>query len=492
MLVLLLTLAASSPAAGAVRGFGYDDPRSAQIYEANDVAATPGGGFLITQHRKVLKARGDGPLRVVAGGGDVRVGGETVIAVEADLGYTGDVVALPTGGFAVTTSIGLCVVKRGTIRNLHVPGTGSAGVGLDVAPDGTLLVTNYDLNELIRVSPAGEASRVGPLPGQDLLDADFISDGRMVFAARGSLPGPFIGRVEEDGSTTVLAGGRRGYSGDGGPAVDAGIAEVSELEVAADGSIVFTDRRRVRRIDPGGMIDTIAGTGENVYNGDGIPAAEAALYEPASLDVGMDGDILVGDFPYGHNTASRLRRIDLGGTISTVAGMPAPLECDQDPYNGIQGSPEADGLRGTHLRDAIRGESGDDEIDGRDEADCLMGGFGDDSLDGGDGSDLLFGYDSDDLLIGGAGGDDLYGAFGDDRLIGGAGADYFIGYSGEDEIAAGRGDDTIDAQYPERESSDGPADFVKCGPGQDIVKANTYDRVASDCEILKGAIGKDR
>ena len=33
-------------------------------------------------------------------------------------------------------------------------------------------------------------------------------------------------------------------------------------------------------------------------------------------------------------------------------------------------------------------------------------------------------------------------------------------------------------------------DVIDCGPGRDTVKANTYDRIERNCEVIKGAAGK--
>ena len=98
------------------------------------------------------------------------------------------------------------------------------------------------------------------------------------------------------------------------------------------------------------------------------------------------------------------------------------------------------------------------------------------------------GQDGDDLMTGGKGRDELYGNHADDRLDGGPGDDLVSGFDGADRLNGGGGDDYVDAQSNERESFGGPAEIASCGPGEDTVKANTYDRVKRNCEHLKGAI----
>ena len=118
---------------------------------------------------------------------------------------------------------------------------------------------------------------------------------------------------------TVAGSGESGYAGDGGPATEALLASPTGVAVGADGSVYVADRRnhRVRRIDAGtGVITTVAGTGQFGYAGDGGPATEALLANPTGVAVGADGSVYVADAWNG-----RVRRIDAGtGVITTVAG----------------------------------------------------------------------------------------------------------------------------------------------------------------------------
>src|SRR5436190_20269805 len=88
------------------------------------------------------------------------------------------------------------------------------------------------------------------------------------------------------GITTIAGNGEPGYSGDGGPAMRASLNEPYGIAIDRGGNIFVADRlnRRVRRIDAAnGTITTLAGTGEAVYSGDGGAAAQAALAEPNGL-----------------------------------------------------------------------------------------------------------------------------------------------------------------------------------------------------------------
>ena len=127
-----------------------------------------------------------------------------------------------------------------------------------------------------------------------------------------------IRKIDSEGTITTLAGnGERGYGGDGGPAT---LARLDHPEgVAADGVgnvyVADSENHRIRKIDAAGIITTIVGTGVRGDQGDGGPAAEARLSFPAGVAVDGEGSVYVAD-SWNH----RVRRIDRGGTITTLAG----------------------------------------------------------------------------------------------------------------------------------------------------------------------------
>ena len=120
--------------------------------------------------------------------------------------------------------------------------------------------------------------------------------------------------------TTVAGTGERGFSGDSGPAGAATLNEPYGVVVGADGRIFFADRlnRRVRMIAPGGTISTLAGDGSGKYSGDGGPAPVAGLAEPNGLAL-ADDRLYIADV-----ADHRVRVVDLRtGTIDTFAGTGA-------------------------------------------------------------------------------------------------------------------------------------------------------------------------
>lgn len=119
--------------------------------------------------------------------------------------------------------------------------------------------------------------------------------------------------------STVLGTGVAGYSGDGGPGVQATLNSPINLTVAPDGDVLVADwnNHAVRRLDVAtGTVTTVAGRGVQAYWGDGGPATSAYLNYPEGIDLDAAGNLFIADF--GNN---RVRRVDAAtGIITTVAG----------------------------------------------------------------------------------------------------------------------------------------------------------------------------
>ena len=101
-----------------------------------------------------------------------------------------------------------------------------------------------------------------------------------------------------DGSVTVLAGtGSAGFSGDGGPATQAQLNNPAGLAVDSKGAVYFADstNQRVRMITPDGIIRTIAGSGLSGFAGDGSSGDFAEFANPAGVAVDAQGNVYVAD-----------------------------------------------------------------------------------------------------------------------------------------------------------------------------------------------------
>jgi len=146
-----------------------------------------------------------------------------------------------------------------------------------------------------------------------------------VAVVAGSGPGGFVEWVVDQGWVAV-----GGYSGDGGPAIDAELRCPVGLAFDASGSLFVADHGNsvIRKIDTSGIISTVAGIGPSAtwakgpwvpgvgaQAGDGGPASLAVFDGPWGLAFDASGNLFVADRDH-----DAVRRIDTNGIISTVAG----------------------------------------------------------------------------------------------------------------------------------------------------------------------------
>jgi len=130
--------------------------------------------------------------------------------------------------------------------------------------------------------------------------------------------------------STVAGTNLFGYTGDGGPAVNACL-KPSDVKADAAGNLYVADgsdnwngeygNYSIRKISTDGTISTIAGTGVNDYSGDNGPATLAAMHTPVAIAVDSSGSIYIADvkeneFP--HSTASRIRKISTPPAFITL------------------------------------------------------------------------------------------------------------------------------------------------------------------------------
>jgi serine/threonine-protein kinase len=200
---------------------GASAPIRVDLKAPGDVTSLRDGSYLIadTGHHRVLRVTSAGAVQSIAG--------------TQQAGYTGD------GGFA-------------TAARLSRPAQVAA------APDGSVLIADTGNGAVRRVLPSGVIETVtrglsqpGGVVG--------LPDGAVLVA---SVAGLY--RVEPDGSRRRIAGGAtRGYNGDRGQALALRFDGLAQLALEASGGVLFAERGsdRIRRLDVGGTVDTVAGSG---------------------------------------------------------------------------------------------------------------------------------------------------------------------------------------------------------------------------------------
>ena len=134
--------------------------------------------------------------------------------------------------------------------------------------------------------------------------------------------------------TTIAGNGEKGYTGDGGPALQASLNMPHEIQFDRAGNLYIAERDNhvVRKVDgKSKVISTVAGTGVAGFSGDGGPAVKAQLRQPHSIVFDRDGTLLICDIGN-----QRIRRLHLDtGVIETWAGTGQAAETpDGAPVSG--------------------------------------------------------------------------------------------------------------------------------------------------------------
>jgi DNA-binding beta-propeller fold protein YncE len=126
--------------------------------------------------------------------------------------------------------------------------------------------------------------------------------------------------IAPDGMVTTLAGGDPGYRD--GPGHAARFGRPNGLALDPEGNLLVADldNNCIRRVGPDGVVATVAGSEERAY-ADGL-ASEARFGAPNSLVFDAGGSLYVAESFYGHNLPGwpRVRMIDPGGIVTTIAG----------------------------------------------------------------------------------------------------------------------------------------------------------------------------
>jgi sugar lactone lactonase YvrE len=126
-----------------------------------------------------------------------------------------------------------------------------------------------------------------------------------------------IRMIRRTGEITTVAGdGQDGFAGDGHSALKAKLRNPLGVFVDDRGAIYISDTRnfRLRRVDPSGIIRTIAGTGKSSQNVAGGVALQAQLFLPGALVADRNGGVFFADLVNG------IRRISPDGIITTIGG----------------------------------------------------------------------------------------------------------------------------------------------------------------------------
>lgn len=180
-----------------------------------------------------------------------------------------------TSGYIITTVAGYGSPDVGDNRSA-VGAVLNSPLGTRVAPDGSVYIADWLNSRVRRVTPNGIIQTVAGLG---------TSEAREL--------------------------------GNGRPATQAWLRFPRSIDFGSDGSLYIADSNNymIRRVDPNGIISTVAGSGAPAYSGEGVPASHASFSFPIAVALDISGNINVSD-TFSH----RIRRVGLNGIIQTIAG----------------------------------------------------------------------------------------------------------------------------------------------------------------------------
>jgi hypothetical protein len=288
-----------------------------------------------------------GIISTFAGTGVPGYTGDGGLATAAALASPGCVVGDTLGNLYVTSNVNPVIRKINTAGIITtIAGTGTAGFSGDGgnaiaaqlanAPlvffdtSGNLLIADANNNRIRKINAADNVittiAGAGTNPTGD--------GGQAIVAGLNNPNGIFFDRnnnyylTERKNSirkvntgtgiiTTIAGTGTAGFSGDGGLAVNAQLNIPAFSCMDTSGNILIADAGnfRIRKIDTAtGIITTIAGTGDNIFGGDGGPAINADLNGLLGICTDAANNIYI-------TGGNRIRKIDAAtGIISTIAG----------------------------------------------------------------------------------------------------------------------------------------------------------------------------
>lgn len=298
---------------------------TAAIYEPERVEVGPEGHLYVAQSRAgaVRKVDAAGIITTVlpGGGGAGRLGQPVSMVFDADRNlYVAGIYFFDYRVHKVTPAGVMSTVAGNGTPSFSGDGGPAVAAQLGQAPrvafgpGGDLYVADLDNDRVRRIDGAGRITSVAT--------ADFNIAGAIVFDRAGNLyvaEPAVIRRIDPAGRSTVVAGtGATGFTGDGGPATSARISYPSSLALDGAGNLYLADSEndRVRRVDPSGVITTVAGGGPG-YLGDGGPATAATLdlFLQSGIAVSSQGQLFLAD-----TYNNRIRTVGVDGIITTVAG----------------------------------------------------------------------------------------------------------------------------------------------------------------------------
>lgn len=333
-----------------------------------DVAFDQTGNMYIAGYSRVYKVTADGAIRTIAGGGAYGEAGDGQQATKAYLSRVVAVAIDKNGNvyFVDNSRYRICKVDAGTgILTTFAGGSyGTSGDGgpatsakfwsltdLKFDAAGTLYVVDSSAQKVRKITTDGKINKAIAEPikftgaGTNNMDLDPVgvaldSQSNLYVTSWTGITSWWnvMYKCDAAGNCALISGteqvagkylGRGGFSGDGGAATSAKLAQPNRMIRDAAGNLYFSDFRRLRKISASGIITTLAGSTAATLLGQGKPMSQLVLVFPKGLAVDGSNNLYVADFS-GH----RVWKISQSGTVTALAGTGTPgFSGDGGPAN---------------------------------------------------------------------------------------------------------------------------------------------------------------
>ncbi|HEY9855865.1 MAG TPA: IPT/TIG domain-containing protein [Stenomitos sp.] len=324
--------ASSDSSAGGYSGDGGPGT-SALLKTPKGVVVDAAGNLYISDYgnnRIRMVTASTGVISTAWGNGFWGSSGDGGLATAAQISAGGYIALDASGNLYLSDTYRIRKIAAGTGIISSFAGTGGSGssgdggqasaatlspTGLAFDAPGNLYVNDTASGCIRKIAPNGVISTL--VSGLSLLKGLAIDASGNLYVSMGiSAATSRVVKIDPSGNVTPFAG--LGASlGDNGPATSAKLYSPQGMVVDAAGNVYIADANqyRVRKVDPSGIITTVAGTGTAGSGGDGGQATMAQLSSPWGLAMDAAGNLYISE-SVGH----RIRRVDPSGIISTVAG----------------------------------------------------------------------------------------------------------------------------------------------------------------------------
>jgi trimeric autotransporter adhesin len=277
-------------------------PRNLAFDSSGDLYISDFGG------QRVYRIGMGGSVTIIAGTGIAGASGDNGAAFLAQLNSPAGL-AFDSQGILYIADSGNHLVRKVALGLISSFARAATPTGLAFDGLGTLYIADTSAGNIAEIPVVGSPSSIAVAA----VDVSFSSGAGLYASALNQAV-----LVNGKGAPNIVAGGGSMAYGDNGPAVQARLNHPAGVSMDAAGNVYIADRdnNRIRRIDPEGIITTVAGTGTAGNLGDGGLAISAQLSGPESVTVDSSGNLYIAD-----TGNQRVRKVTPAGEISAATNL---------------------------------------------------------------------------------------------------------------------------------------------------------------------------